>query len=296
MMIATLHYFDECRLAAERLAGLLGFSCRGIHARRFPDGESLVQVATTGRTAILYRSLDHPNEKLVELLLAGSALRDRGASRVILVAPYLGYMRQDTAFRAGEAISQKVIGALIAAHFDGLVTVDPHLHRTASVVDVVRGIDTVAVSAAGALADLLRPQVTTDSILIGPDIESRPLVEAIAAPLGLSVLIGEKKRYGDHQVELTISGIESVRGRPVVLVDDLVSSGGTLMRCAELLVAAGAVRIDAVATHCLASSQDLEKLASTGISRLQSTDTVPGPTASTAIAPVLVEALRSWSV
>lgn len=290
-MIATIHPFAECLQGAHRLADLLGIYCRAIDVRRFPDGESLVRVADTERTAILYRSLDHPNEKLVELVLAAAALRDRGAGRVVLVAPYLGYMRQDIAFHPGEAISQKVIGALLAAHFDALVTVDPHLHRTASLAAVVPGIDAVAVSAAPILADSLRSDVTPDTILIGPDAESRPWVESVAGPLGLPILVGEKQRLGDRQVHLAIAGIERVRGRPVMLVDDLISSGGTMVRCAELLRAAGATRIEALAAHCLASPDDLARLAAAGIAQIRSTDTVAGPTASMTIAPALAAAL-----
>lgn len=295
-MMATIHHFEDSLQAAHRLADLLGCDCRAINVRLFPDGESLVQVAETDSTAILYRSLNHPNEKLIELVLAGSALRERGAKRLILVAPYLGYMRQDMAFQPGEAVSQKVIGTLLATHFDALVTVDPHLHRTASLAAVVPGIDAVAVSAAATLANLLRPEGVPGAILIGPDAESRPWVESVAAPLGLSVLVGEKRRLGDRQVELAIANIGRVKGRPVVLVDDLISSGSTLVRCAELLHAAGATRIEAVATHCLARPDDLAKLAKAGIARVRSTDTVAGPTASVAIAPALAAALTRLDV
>lgn len=290
-MTATIHSFAECLPSAQRLADLLGVACQAINLRHFPDGESLVQVAATESTALLYRSLDHPNDKLVELLLAASALRDRGASRIILVAPYLGYMRQDMAFQPGEAVSQKVVGTLLAAYFEGVVTVDPHLHRVASLEHVLPGIDAVAVSAASTLVDMLRPEITPDTILIGPDAESRPWVESVARPLGLPVLVGEKNRLGDRQVELAIAGIQGVRGRPVVLVDDLISSGGTLARCAALLHAAGAARVEAVATHCLAAPHDLAKLAASGIVRVRSTDTVPGPTASATIAPILAGVL-----
>ncbi|MEP7005741.1 MAG: ribose-phosphate diphosphokinase [Sphingomonas bacterium] len=292
-MIATLHHFDESAAPAQRLAKLLDLTCRPITVHHFPDGESLVRVGETDRIAILYRSLDRPNEKLVELLFASAALRDRGAARIVLIAPYLGYMRQDIAFQPGEAVSQKVVGHLLAAHFDALVTVDPHLHRVASLSDVAPGIASVAVSAAATLADLLRPDMTPDSILIGPDAESRPWVESVAERLGLDVLVGRKRRLGDVEVALAIEGIDRVRGRPVVLVDDVISSGGTLLKCATLLRAAGATGIEAIATHCLANSHDLQKLAEGGISRVRSTDTVAGPTASISIAPALGAALHA---
>jgi len=290
MTAPTLHAFAEALAPAGRLAALLGIACRPITTRRFPDGESLVRVAATGDNAILYRSLDHANDRLVELLLAGAALRDRGARRVVLVAPYLGYMRQDTAFHPGEAVSQRVVGQLLAGHFDAVVTVDPHLHRIASLAEVMPGIAAVAASAAPALADALRATLPRDAILIGPDAESRPWVESVATPLGCEMLVGEKRRRGDRQVELTIAGIERVRGRPVMLVDDLVSSGATLLSCAALLRAAGAVQVEACATHCLAGPHDLRRLAEGGIARMRATDTVAGPTADIAIASALAAA------
>ena len=291
-MSATFHAFAESRLPARRLAKLLDLRCAPVGRHLFPDGESLIRVATTGATAVLYRSLDHPNEKLVEVLLAASALRDRGARHVILLAPYLGYMRQDIAFSPGEAVSQRVLGKMLAGHFDGVLTVVFYLNSVRSVAEVMPGIAAVAVSAAGVLAEALRPLLGRGTLLIGPDLESRPWVASVARPLGLDMLVGEKRRFGDRQVELTIDGIERVRGRRVLLIDDVISSGGTLLRCAEILKAAGARRIDACATHCLASPADLQSLRRGGISSIRATDTVSGPASSIPVAPALSDALR----
>jgi len=263
-----------------------------VHCRHFPDGESLVRVEAGPPLAILYRSLDRPNEKLVELLLAVAALRENGAERVLLVAPYLPYMRQDIAFHPGEAVSQRVIGQLLAERIDGLVTVDPHLHRIAGLAAVMPGIATANVAAAPVISAMLAPEVTAATILVGPDSESRPWVEQVAAPLGLEVMVGRKTRLGDRQLDLAIDGIERVEGRPVILVDDLISSGGTLRRCAELLQAAGAAGIEAVATHCLASEADLAALRDGGIARIRATDTVPGPSSAVSMVPALAAAIR----
>lgn len=290
-MIATLHTFAANAPQAQALAAALGIACRTIAVRDFPDGESLVRVAASGPEALLYCPLDHPNAKLVQLLLAASALRDRGARKVTLIAPYLGYMRQDRAFAAGEAVSQRVIGGLIAAAFDALVTVDPHLHRTPRLDDVVPGILAVNVSAAAAISQHLAATTPPDALLVGPDAESRPWVEAIAAPLGRETLIGEKVRHGDRAVQIRLLDGARVAGRPAVLVDDLISSGGTLATCAALLRAAGATQISAVATHCLASQSDLTRLGESGIAVVAATDTVPSPASCMAIAPALAQAL-----
>jgi len=292
-MTTALHYFAANETEARRLAGALDIPCQPVFVRRFPDGESLVQVGPTEPAALLYCSLDNPDAKLVQLLLAASALRDGGAQRIVLVAPYLGYMRQDRAFAPGEAVSQRVIGGLIAAAFDGLVTVDPHLHRTPRLDMVVPGIAAIAVSAAGTIAGAIRTAVTPDTILIGPDEESAPWVEAVAAPLGLQVMIGRKVRRGDRAVEIAFPDCHRVAGRPVLLVDDVISSGATLIASARQLRDAGAAILGAAATHCLASQTDLDTLAAGGITLVLATDTVPGPAATVPIAPALAEALRA---
>jgi ribose-phosphate pyrophosphokinase len=291
-MSATLHFFPGYEVEAQSLASALGLAGRCVTIRTFPDGESLVRVVPGAGTALLYCSLDRSDDKLVQLLLAASALRDGGAERLVLIAPYLGYMRQDQAFAPGEAVSQRVIGGLIATNFDGLVTVDPHLHRTPSLEAVTPGIMAVNVSAAETLARAISEVAPPDIILIGPDEESRVWVEAVAAPLQLEVMVGQKLRMGDRKVAIALQDVCRVKGRPAILVDDVISSGGTMIACASQLREAGALRIDAVATHCLATVADLAALAASGIASVLATNTVPGPAGRIAIAPALADAIR----
>lgn len=292
-MSASLHFMPGHEPAATRLAAELAIPVQPVTVHRFPDGESLVRVGPVSDTALLYCPLDHPDDRLVQVLLAASALRDRGAERVVLIAPYLGYMRQDIAFSPGEAVSQRVIGGLIAQGFDGLVTVDPHLHRTACLGDVVPGIAALNVSAAPTISAAIAAGMTPDTILVGPDAESRPWVEAVAAQLGLETVIAEKRRLGDRQVEIVLPDPAWLAARPVLLVDDLISSGGTLIECARVLAACGARLRGAFATHCLASADDLAALARSGVGPLAATDSVPGPAATIPIAPALAAAIRT---
>lgn len=292
-MTAAIFYFEDASEPATRLAERLGIASRPITVHHFPDGESRVRVPVPlgAYTAIVYRSLDHPNAKLVELLLAGSALRENGADKLVLVAPYLAYMRQDKAFNPGEAVSQRVIGSVIADHFDALFTLDPHLHRIHDLAQAVPGIEAFSLSAAPVLSAAI--DAARMPLLVGPDRESRQWIETIGMPLGLDVLVGEKQRGGDRAVAITIPGIERVKGRPVVLVDDVISSGATIVAAAKLLRNAGAGGVEVLATHCLASQEDLDRLRSAGIDNIRATDTVEGPAASLHIALVLAKGLRS---
>ena len=294
-MSAAVFAFCDGDERARSLAEDLGIAAHRIEHRAFPDGESLVRVPAApavAETALLFRSLNDPNAKIVEILFAAAALRASGARRVMLVAPYLGYMRQDIAFHPGEAISQRVIGRLIAEHFDGLVTVDPHLHRIAALDEIVSDIPAIAVSAAPALAAALARDIEPETILIGPDRESAPWVERIAAPLGLEMIVAEKCRSGDRDVALRLPEAARVGGRAAVIIDDIVSSGSTLIACAALLRAAGALRVEAAATHCLSGPADLDRLHAGGIARLRTSDSVLGPVATIPLATVLGDAIR----
>ena len=289
-MSTVFFAFDDAIAPARRLGALLSVPTIPIEVHRFPDRECLVRVPAPARTAIFYRSLDDPDHKIIELLLAASAARDQGAERVILVAPYLAYMRQDKAFHSGEAVSQKVIGGLIASHLDGLVTVDPHLHRITTLSEVIPGIPAISLSAAPLLATQI--DARDNPVIIGPDSESRQWTEAIAAPLGLSTLVATKQRLGDRQVRLAIPGINKVRGRRAILVDDMIASGQTLIEAARLLHDTGAKSVEAIVTHCLASVDDLAIMKTERIAPIFSSDSIDGPTSKAHLAPLIGTALR----
>lgn len=290
-MSAVILAFADSKTAADRLGVSLDLPVHQVAVHRFPDNEALVRIPASAQSVILYRSLDDPDPKLIELLLAASAARDGGAERVILVAPYLAYMRQDKAFHPGEAVSQKVMGGLLSSHFDGLLTVDPHLHRVATLSDAIPGIPAINLSAAPLLAALI--DAKDNPIIIGPDSESRQWIEAIARPLGLETLIAAKQRLGDRQVSLTIPEVERAKGRRAIIVDDMISSGRTLAEAAKLLIQAGATSVEAIATHCLANPNDLAFMAAHGIKHIASSDSIDGATSKAALAPLIAHALRN---
>jgi ribose-phosphate pyrophosphokinase len=170
---ASLLYFDDERDAAAGVAAQAPWLLpTRIERHRFPDGELKVRLpASLSEHVVLQRSLDQPNEKLLELLLAAQTARQLGAKQLTLVAPYLAYMRQDIAFTPGEAVSQRIVGRFLADLFDAVITVDPHLHRVATLQEAVPVHRAVALSGAPLLADLIAVR-RPGAMLIGPDSES----------------------------------------------------------------------------------------------------------------------------
>ena len=292
MTKVVLHCLPSAAVDAGRLAERLGVPAQEIAIHQFPDGEMKVTVGDAAPTSIIYASLDRPNDKLIAILFAAEALRRGGAKRLVLLAPYLCYMRQDAAFNPGEAISQRAIGRLLAAAFDRVVTVDAHLHRTADIKSVFPGIAADNLSAMPAIADALAG-IDPATVVAGPDEESRPWVRALAALLGLGHVVGRKTRHGDRSVEIDFGGAISVTARPVLLVDDIVSSGGTLMTCARTLRAAGAAVIDAAITHALFPPDMTDEFVRAGIRSIRSTSSVAHPTNAIPLDRVLADALRS---
>jgi ribose-phosphate pyrophosphokinase len=285
--------FPDSRVQASALAQVLDLPYAEVGLHRFPDGESRLTLPGHGTDhLVLFRSLDRPNEKLVELLLAGRALRERGVRRLSLVAPYLCYMRQDSAFHPGEVVSQKIIGGLLADLFDDLVTVDPHLHRVSRLEQAVPVKNPVAVSAAPLFGGYLAG-LGGAPLILGPDAESAQWVRAIAEAGGFPYAIAEKKRHGDRKVDIVLPSDLSLAGRKVVLADDMASTGTTLAEAAARIAAQGAAEIRVLVTHPVFVGDAVENLYRHGVAAIGSSDSIVHPTNVVSLAPALAEALRS---
>ncbi|MFI4933579.1 MAG: ribose-phosphate diphosphokinase [Caulobacterales bacterium] len=283
-------FADEAQ-PASRLAASLGAPFAPLTVHRFPDGETMpIAPPPAAATTVVYRSLDRPNEKLVDLLLAADALRRAGAPRLILVAPYFCYLRQDQVFAPGEPLSRDVIAPLVGARFDGVVTVQAHLHRTP---DLARALQTRAVNlwAVEPLAAALGPYATPP-LVIGPDEESSAWAQAWARRLGGQSVSLSKTRQGDRSVTLDGSTPIAAADRPVVIIDDIASSGETLAKTTALARDAGALSIDVAIVHALLDAGAAERLIGLGARRIVSTDSVQHPTNAAELAPILADAVR----
>lgn len=286
--------FSDYHGPAFDLASALECPAETVAVHSFPDGESLVKVPGQLPEHVAFcRSLDSPNAKLVELMLAAEAAREAGAQRLTLVAPYLCYMRQDMAFEPGQAVSQRIVGKFLAAHFDALITVDPHLHRVHALQQACPTQQAVALSAAPLMGAFLGERVG-DTLLVGPDNESEQWVRAVAAPQGLDYVVAKKVRHGDREVEISLPDAE-YGGRSIVLIDDVASTGQTLATAAKALKARGAKQVDVMVTHALFVDSAMDVLRQAGISRIWSSDSVPHPSNALALTPLIAGALRKAS-
>lgn len=290
--MGTLLYFEDEAPQALRLAEAAVLVPRVIERHRFPDGELRLRLpeALPARVVLL-RSLDRPNEKLTELLLAARTARELGAEHLTLVAPYLAYMRQDKAFAPGEAISQRIVGRFLADLFDALLTVDPHLHRVATLQQAVPVHEARCLSAAPLWGHWIASQLNKP-ILVGPDIESQAWVVQAAATHGFEHAVCRKIRHGDLHVEVALPPLQ-VQGRATVLIDDVASSGRTLAEAARLLLSAGAASVDVAVTHALLADDALAVMRAAGIRHLWSTDAIAHPSNVLKLAPALAAALQT---
>lgn len=292
MSQCSLHVYPGFEEPGNALASLLACDASIITLHKFPDGESRIRVSSVTETVLVYVSLDQPNDKLINLILAAHALREAGAKRLVLVCPYLCYMRQDKAFHDGEAVSQKVVGQLLAGYFDRIITVDPHLHRITSLDAVFEGIETTVMSAMQSIAEMIASNETlSDAFLIGPDSESRQWLEIASKETGAPFLIADKKRRGDREVAITLANIEQVRNRPAIIIDDVISSGATIRQCAGLLKNAGANHIEAMTVHALCTPADMSLMKAAGVARIRSCNGVLHETNTISLAPLLAGAL-----
>lgn len=274
----------------EALARALGWPLGLVRRHAFPDGETRLTLPAElpPRVAVL-RGLHNPNAKLTELLLAAAGARELGASRLALVCPYLAYMRQDMAFSPGEVVSQRHLGALLAGAFDGVLTVDPHLHRVATLDEILPGGCGLAVSAAPLLGRFIAGRVP-GALLLAPDEEAGRWVRAAAEAAALDHAVCLKQRHGDREVEVALRGAP-VRGRNVVILDDVASTGRTLSAAARAVCAAGAKQVDVAVTHALFVGDAAEHVAAAGVRRVWSSDCVPHASNAVSVVPLLAAAL-----
>ena len=289
----TLYAMPGNEVFAELLSLHTGYQRQQLLLHHFPDGETLVQMAAPapGGDAVIVCTLDRPDPKVLPLMMAAATARELGAARVGLVAPYLAYMRQDARFHPGEAVSARIFGDWLDRTFDWMVTVDPHLHRHATLAEVYPRASQV-VHAAAQLAVWIDAHVTMP-LIIGPDSESAQWVTAVSNLLCAPSVVARKERHGDRDVEILLPEIDNWRDHTPVLLDDIVASGATMIQTLRCLRGRTSSPPVCVAVHGLFAGEALEAMRAEGAGLIVASNSVVTDTSQIDISKPVAEAMVS---
>jgi len=270
------------RALGARIAEHLGAGLVETNLSRFPDGEIYLRTGPLDDTTVVVGSL-LSGDSLVELLLLIDACH---RSEVLLVIPYLGYARQDREFRPGEPVSARAMARALSSGVSRVVTVNVHKETVLSNFTVPAS----QVSLAPEAGDFIRGLGLGNPLILAPDRGAVPFATAVASRGGWEVDHLEKTRISGKEVR-----VEPRKGGPwtgdVVLVDDIISTGGTLAAAAGMLRAQGARGVHAVCVHGLFTGTALDLLGSSGIGQIAASDTIEGPNSRYSAAGPIAQAL-----
>jgi ribose-phosphate pyrophosphokinase len=225
--------------------------------KRFPDGEMYVRILTeiAGKDVVIVQSTTS-DEKIIEALLLCDAAQEAKARRIIFVAPYYGYARQDKVFKPGEPISARAIARALSANCDAFLSVDLH----AKTVLQYFTIPAVEVSAIPSIANFLKEHRV--DVLVSPDKGGISRVQQASEISGIPYTHINKTRLDAHTVKMELPEF-NFEGKSVAIIDDIISTGGTIKKACELLKNAGASNVLCACTHGLFlgnSGTELSKL------------------------------------
>lgn len=291
-MKTVLFYFPGNEPMATSLLRDPEFEKGEMELRGFPDGESYVRIlsAVEGKRTVVLCTLDRPDNKLLPLYFVVSTLRELGAARVELLAPYLAYMRQDKRFYSGEAITADAFATLLSGFADRLITVDPHLHRHHDLTEIY-SIPTHVAHASDLISEWIKINVTRP-VLIGPDEESLQWVEAVATKAGAPFEVLAKVRSGDRDVDVSLPHMDRYRDYTPVLVDDIISTAHTMIETIGHLKSLQMKPVICIGVHAVFAGEAYNELRASGAGRIITCNTISHVSNKIDLSPLLLKALK----
>lgn len=264
--------------------------------KKFPDGETYVRIPAevNSETVAVVQSMAHnPDEYLMEYFLLVRTLRDLGAKKIVGVIPYFAYARQDARFRPGEAISLHIVRDLLEqVGTDMLITFDLHLHREGN-LDELFNIPVVNLTAMEALAGYIVTHFKYETpIVIAPDEEAEKWAKVAAKALGGASfdVLAKKRDVRTGEIEIAPKNL-TVEGKDVLIVDDIISTGGTMATAVKMTKVQGAKRIVAACTHPLLIGGAYTNILRAGADALIGTNSIESPVSVVSIAPIIAKAI-----
>ena len=257
--------------------------------RHFPDGETYVKVVSNvyGKDVVIVCSLHHPDNKILPLYFLAKTLKEFGATSVILVAPYLAYMRQDKRFTEGECISSQLFAQLISSFINKLITIDPHLHRRSSLAEIY-SIHCAVLHTSPLISKWIKENIN-NPVLIGPDSESEQWVSKVAAQADAPFIVLEKNRSGDRNVKVSVPQVGGYKNHTPVLVDDIISTANTMIETIGHLKKAGMKPPVCIGIHPVMASRAYDKLLKAGAEKIVTCNSITHPSNAIKVDELLAE-------
>lgn len=277
---------------ANNIARRLGAQLAVASLRIFSDGESSIKLGTVGRNCVIVQSTNPPTDThLIQLLMMAKKCADDGAQDICAVIPYLGYARQDRAFLEGEVVSISLVAKLFeTVGIKHIITVDIHSELAMSYFASIQDISSVPL-----LADYASNKMKLrDPIAVSPDAGGTNRTKEFARYLDLDVLVLKKSRHrmtGDVTIDENLD--MDISNRDAIVIDDIISSGGSLVKAAEVLHKKGVGKVYAMCAHALLIRDAAQKIKSAGVEDIISTNSVPSQYSKVDLSPEIALALRS---
>ncbi|MFH1642810.1 MAG: ribose-phosphate diphosphokinase [Nanoarchaeota archaeon] len=260
---------------AEKIASKLKKPYSPLEVTHFPDSEIKLRfkINVKNKKVILVQSFyKNVNDCLIEALFAAETAKDMGAKKVILVAPYFPYLRQDKRFSPGECISLRTVAKNIDDDFSEVYIIDPHLHREKTLSHIFK-IRSNKLTANPLIINYIKNKIKKP-LIIGPDWESYKWAQKIAEEIGCDFAIMEKKRYSARNVKVKLNKKINISDRNLVFIDDMISTGHTLLEAIKAMKKIGAKKVICFAVHGIFVENALSKLKKAGATVI-TTNTIP---------------------
>jgi ribose-phosphate pyrophosphokinase len=275
----------------KKIAEILNARIVPVSLKAFPDGEYSLRIDgdVTGEEVAVIQTTEPPQDiNVMQLLLMLDAVNDLGAKKVTAVVPYMAFARQDKRFLVGEAVSAETVVKLIeVCRVDSFVTVNIHSENILEKFNV----PTVNLSAITSIAEYFKKMELDGAFSLSPDKGAITLAEEADRVLGggCGWLRKERDRYtGEIQVE---EKNLNVKGRDVIVFDDIISTGGTIARAIEMLMNQGVQRVYAACVHPLLIDKAITKIMNSGAEEIVGTDSISSTVRTVSLAPLIAETL-----
>lgn len=278
---------------ARKLATQLKATFSPLTISSFPDGDLYLKFNTPvkGKKIVIVHSFQpNADKSLFNVIFAAETAKDLGAKKVILVAPYLAYMRQDKRFHPGEAISSRIMAKHLNACVDKIITIDPHLHRYKSLKDIFT-ISAVKLTANQLIGQYIKKHIQ-DPVIIGPDWESYQWAEVIAKEVGCEHTVLEKTRFSSRHVQSKMTKPVLLKGKNVIIVDDIISTGHTMIEALRKAKREKAHSVIGIGVHGLFVENGYPKMKKAGFKQILTTNCIEHTTNQIDITSLLVEELK----